>query len=232
MRKIAHDLLILCFCLLVFVGMTYSQTNSSTNEKPQSPYEKINLKFVIDNNSPNEDVGFDNPKSFWTFSYELRFMSERKEVKGDTSMALDKASILTPSKRLKLIAKNNKTYEKAWKKVSTLVVKGKVPKTFLSTPKNREIIIPVDLTPEIKNILAAATDTWANPVFRIIMKGTVTTQTASGNKFKNKVPLAVSCPAKFQTKDSQTWMMNSCGVYIGLNSINNKVVASRKSRLQ
>lgn len=232
MKNIIQKFLVLCCSFLMLTLVSSGQSTLSTSNKSQSPYEKMTLKFVIEGEPTLESVGLDNPKSSWKFSYELRFLSERNNLKGYTPPSLNKTSNLSQSERQKSVTKSNKAFEKAWKKSSVVVVKGKVPKSLLSDPKNREIIVPVELTPEVKNILAAATDTWANPEFKVRIKGTITTQTASGMKFKKKISDSYVCFSKFQTKDSQLWMMNSCGISLRLSNINNKILQGGTSVLQ
>lgn len=230
MKKLTQKISLSVFTLLIFATIVFGQTtNASSDEKPESPYDKMNIKFVLDGTPTPEELGFDNPKSYWQFSYELRFLTkDLMNYKPFTEIPNE-----STAERTKRIKKNNKQHDKAWKKSSILVVKGKVPKTQLLSPINREIIIPIPLSAEIKEVLANAADTWENPAFRIKLTGKVFTQSKSNLKFKEKLTSAIACFTKVIDKDknAQYWLTNTCGIYLGLIKENNKIRVVRTSRL-
>lgn len=198
--------------LLIFLSFSLpvSALSQNTNtEKAESPYKTVNLKFVLEGSPTAEDVGFDNPKSFWQFRYELRFLDEKfnfqyfKEKENEPQ-----------SERRKRIRKNNKAYDKAWKKYGVLVFKGKIAKTPLLSAASREIIIPVNLSPEIRDVLAKAGSSRQNPEFRISLNGKISTKTISNFKFKRKVTQSFVCPTKILSKDAQYWLTNICGISV------------------
>lgn len=188
---------------------------------------------------PNpEAVGFDNPKSNWQFKYELRFLSEEKLL---TENSKYKPFILdtnekeeTPAERKKRVAKNNKEFDKAWKKRGIVVIKGGISKTQLLEAKNREIVIPVKLTPEIMNVLAKASDAWDNPAFRLKVSGKISLQTNDKLKFKRKFSPNWTCPTKFinRNENKQFWMMNTCGASTEVKLEDGKIVFGYNSRIQ
>ena len=54
-----------------------AQTKSEPpSEKLESPYDVMNLKFVLAGSPSPEDVGFANPHSFWQFTYKLQFLAD------------------------------------------------------------------------------------------------------------------------------------------------------------
>lgn len=233
MKKAIKIFSLYFFIILIFSGLVFSQSKTETNsEKPESPYDEINLRFALDATPTPEDVGFDDPKSYWKFSYELRFLEDKKS-------ALDKSDFKyfqenpneNAADRAKRIEKNNKQYDGAWKKFGIRIAKGKISKISLLSEENREIIIPVQLSPEVKNLLAQASDANTFPDFRIQIKGKIYSKTKSNLKFKQKISSSFTCPTKMIVKGAPVWMMNTCGVYIGLTNQNNKIYLSSTWRL-
>lgn len=208
--KNLKEIVLFIFVILMLPTLTICQNSAETKTaKDAPPYKTMNLKFVLEGTPSSEDVGFNNPKSFWQFRYELRFLSEPFPFQSFK----EKENEL-PKDREKRIRKNNKIYDKGWKKNGILVAKGKVGKTLLGSAGNREIVIPVNLTLEVMNILAKAGNTLQNPDFRISITGKIFTQANSGLKFKRKITPASVCPTKIQTKDAQYWSTNTCGISI------------------
>ena len=77
MIEIIKQLTLLITVIIILGNTGFNQTKSGiVLEKTESPYDVINLKFVLDSALKPEDVGFDNPKSYWEFSYELRCLAE------------------------------------------------------------------------------------------------------------------------------------------------------------
>lgn len=221
--KISTNLTLFVFLILILPAIAVCQ-NSAPDEPP---YRTMNIKFVLEGTPSPEDVGFNNPKSFWQFRYELRFLKESfpfqsfREKQGESQ-----------KEREKRIRKNNKLYDKGWKKNGVLVTKGTISKTQLLSAANREIKIPVNLTPEITNILAKAGNTWENPDFRISLRGKLLTQADSNTKLKRKLTHSFVCPTKIQTKQSQHWVTNTCGISFELRKDDNgKVVVGWISRI-
>ncbi len=107
------------------------------------------------------------------------------------------------------------------------------PKSQLSNESNREITIPVALTPEIKEILAKATDTWDNPIFLLKVSGKVSLLTKDKLKFKGKFGFSWQCPTKFiEGTTRQLWMMNTCGGSEEIVRENNQLRFGFNSKIQ
>lgn len=185
-----------------------AQTASPNQQKSgEAPYKNYSVKFVLDSETP-QAVGFDNPKSFWQFRYELRFLEKRFDYQPFREKENE-----SPKDREKRIVKNNKLYDKGWKKNGLLVFKDRILRTQIADSANREITIPLDLSPSVTGILAKAENTWDNPMFRITMRGKAYLLDSSGKKWKQKLSMSFVCPTKTRNDNAQYWMTNSCGIY-------------------
>ena len=233
MNKTIRSFSLFFFTIIIFSGAIFSQSKTEiSSEKPESPYDVINLRFALDAEPSPEAVGFDDPKSYWKFSYELRFLESEK-------IALEKSGYKyfqeipneSAADRAKRIEKNNKQSDKVWRKIGIRAARGKIARTGLVSQENREIVISVQLSPEIKNILAQSNSANTFPDFRIKIKGKIYSRTKSGLKFKQKISSSYVCPAKMIVNGAPVWMMNTCGVYTGLSRQDNKIYIGSTSRL-
>jgi hypothetical protein len=219
--------------ILVFAISVFPQ-----DSKPAAPYEVMNLKFVIEGSPNSEDVGFDNPKSTWQFKYELRFLKEEKLLTEKSKYKPFVMSANAPQESAeeykKRVKNNNKNFDRAWKKLGTVVVKGSISKTQLLEAKNREITIPVKLPPEILNVLAQASQTLDNPEFRLKISGKISLTTKDNLKFKSRFKPDWVCPTKLinQTDNKQFWMMNTCGSSTEIKRENGKLGIGFSSKIQ
>lgn len=214
------------FCLLIFSFKSFGQ--EIKKEIAEAPYNNYNLKFVIaEDSQPVADL-FAGAKNYWTFTYELRFLDDRKNLEF-TTPTFESNSNLSQSERTKNIKRDNKKHDKAWKKNGSIIVKGKTEKRLLSVAQNREIIIPVQLSESVKTVLSKATASWANPVYRVSMKGKIFIQTEDEAKLKRKFTHSVVCSSKVQTKELQSWAINFCGIYQGVTKQNGKIGSYRTS---
>lgn len=232
MKTTIKNLIPLLLTIVIFSGTVFSQSKTETAlEKSKSPYDEINLSFALGAEPTPEAVGFDEPKSLWKFSYELRFLENEKA-------ALEKSGFKyrqenpdeNSAERSKSIEKNNKRFDKAWKKFGIRAAKGKVSKTALLSEENREIVIPVQLSPEIKDVLAKANGNNSFPDFRLQIKGKIYSKTKSNLKFKQNFSQSYTCPTKMIVKGAPVWMANACGIYIGIINQNNKIAIGSTSR--
>lgn len=231
MKKTIKNFVYFVFAIVIFSGAVFAQSKAKTGqEKLESPYDEINLRFALDGLPAPEDVGFDNPKSYWKFSYELRFLDDARILDKDYKPFKENQNE-SSGERLKRIEKSNKQYDKPWKKVGVRVIKGKIKKSQLFPETNREIIIPVKLSPQIMDALASANIANKFPAFRIQIKGEIYSKTKTNLKLKQKFSEAYTCPTKMIVKGKPEWMMNTCGVYLGVTNQNNKIYVSSTSRL-
>lgn len=233
MKRIIENFTCALLTIVIFGGAVFCQSKTETTpEKLESPSDEVNLKFALGADPTPEDVGFDEPKSYWKFSYELRFLENPKA-------ALEKSGFKyrqenpneNAAERAEGIERSNNQYDKTWKKFGIRAAKGKISKTSLISGENREIIIPIQLPLEIKNILAQANSTNAFPDFRIQIKGKIYSRTKSNLKFKQKFSQSYTCPTKMIANGAPAWMMNTCGIYLGLTNQNNKISIGLTSRL-
>lgn len=217
--------------ILLFAPNVFPQ--NTKQETPTAPYDVINLKFVIEGLPNADDVGFDNPKSTWQFKYELRFVDDDKKIYS-VAKSFSEVPNETQTERTKRITKNNKEFDKAWKKLGVVVVKGSISKTQLLEAKNREITIPVKLTPAILDILAKASLTLDNPEFRLKVSGKVSLKTKDNLKFKGKFTPSWLCPTKLISlkENKQFWMMNTCGASTEIQRENGKLTFGFSSKIQ
>lgn len=221
---------LLAFLTLILPILAMSQDLSATSaEKDESPYKNVNLKFVLEGSPTPEDVGFNTPKSYWKFTYELRFMDKDVNYKLQEKVY---AKYKNRDDKLKWISKANKKIGKARKKVSILVAKGKFTVENLSAAKNREIIIPVELSEQIQEILAKAGSSTENPTFVITARGRVSTKPASNRKFKKKYQMTFLCPSKTTHLDKSYWMSNTFGISVEISKKEDgRIVFSLFSRI-
>lgn len=233
MKRIIENFTCALLTIVIFGGAVFCQSKTETTpEKLESPSDEVNLKFALGADPTPEDVGFDEPKSYWKFSYELRFLENPKA-------ALEKSGFKyrqenpneNAAERAEGIERSNNQYDKTWKKFGIRAAKGKISKTSLLSEENREIIIPIQLPLEIKNILARANSTNAFPDFRIQIKGKIYSRTKSNLRFKQKFSQSYTCPTKMIANGASAWMMNTCGIYLGLTNQNNKISIGLTSRL-
>lgn len=219
---------------LLFILLSVFQAFSQ--EKSPPPYEIMNLRFVLEGNPTPEDVGFNSQNSSWQLKYELLFLSDGKLLTEKSSykpFKIEGQTNETSDQSQKRVKKSNKVFDKAWKKLGTSVIKGKIPRAQLSNESNREITIPVALTPEIKEILAKATDTWDNPIFLLKVSGKVSLLTKDKLKFKGKFGFSWQCPTKFiEGTTRQLWMMNTCGGSEEIVRENNQLRFGFNSKIQ
>ncbi|MGI8469692.1 MAG: hypothetical protein ACR2N3_14705 [Pyrinomonadaceae bacterium] len=216
----------------IFASKTFAQSkNEASDEKAESPYDVYKLRFALDADPSPEAVGFDDPKSYWKFSYELRFLENKESVlKKVGYKPFAENPNESQSERSKRIERDNKKYDKAYKKYGIRVAKGKISKVSLLSEENRNINISVPLTDEVKNILAQSNSKNAFPDFWIQIKGKIYSKTKSGLKFKQKVQQAYVCQSKWIIKGKPEWMMNVCGVYISLRNENGEIYSNATSR--
>jgi len=233
MKSVIVKFLITFSALCVFGGLVVGQSKTEINkEKFEIPYNEVILKFALDATPSPEAVGFDDPNSYWKFSYELRFLeNEKVSLEKSGYKNRQENSGENNAERIKRIEKNNKQHNKAWKRFGVVVSKGKISRVSLLSQENREIVIPVRLSPEIINVLARANSTNEFPDFRVQIKGKIYSKAQSNLKFKQKISSSYVCPTKMIVNGIPNWLANTCGIYTGVANQNNKIVISITSRI-
>lgn len=223
--------MLLILSLFVFSLQIPGQVSDEIDQNSrQVPYNEVNLAFTLDGMPTPEEIGFDNPKSNWKFSYELRFLNN-----GNIISDLQKkiyAKYENQGERVKWVPKAKKELEKELKKLSVLVAKGRIKRSSLRSEENREILIPIKLTPQIQEVIANSAGSNQNPEFTIRVKGKLSTKTSSKLKFNKQYSMGFPCPVKFQSSNGKAyWSLNRCGVSIEATKENNEIRFKTFSRL-
>lgn len=222
---------LMIFSLFIFSLQIFAQVSDEIDPNSrQIPYDEVNAAFALEGTPTPKEVGFDNPKSKWKFSYELRFLNDGNIVSGLQKKVYAKYE--NQGERTKWLPKANKELNKELKKLSTLVTKGKINKSSLQSEENREILLPIKLTPQIQEIIANSADSNQNPEFMIHVKGKLSTKTASKLKFNKKYSMGFACPVKIQSSSRKMyWSLNRCGVAIEAVKDNDRIRFGMFSRL-
>lgn len=220
--------LISVFGFFIFSLPIFGQVNAEIDVNSRKvPYDVENVAFVLDGTPTPDAVGFDSPKSYWKFSYELRFLGD-----GNKEFELQKKISGDKPEKTNWTRKQNKLLDRKIRKASILVTKGKIKKRPLTSVKDRELLIPVKLTPEVQRIIADSAGSDHNPEFIIYVKGKLSTKTTSGLKFKEKYSTRFPCPVKIRSLDRKLyWASNMCGVSLEALNENNTIRFGMFSRL-
>lgn len=210
----------LLFALIVFANFASAQNS------PDNLLEKVELKFYLDGEPTPEDVGFVDPKSNWKLEYELLLID---------SAELEKIGRCHRNEVRRFICPNvyNQNLDRKIKKISTRIVKGKFSNKPLMPDSNREVTIPVQLSPEVIAIFnRAETVVEENPTFVLFIKTNVSTKNAAKVKFKKKFSTNGIHPLKSYAYDKITfWNVRSFGVALGISkSENGKIIGFSISR--
>ncbi|MCC7307851.1 MAG: hypothetical protein IT173_09805 [Acidobacteria bacterium] len=223
--------LISVFAFFIFSLPIFGQVNDEIDVNSRKvPYDVENVVFVLDGTPTPDAVGFDSPKSYWKFSYELRFLDDiHKEFELQETLG---TKLKDRSDKPVSTSKLNKLIAREVRKISILVTKGKIKKRPLTTARNRELLIPVKLTPQIQQIIARSAGSNKNPEFVISVKGKLYTRTSSGLKFKEKYAARFPCSVKIESIDQKLyWASNRCGVSLEVMNENNTIRFGMFSRL-
>ena len=165
--------IILTLLTLIFTASIFSQTPQ------ENLLENVELKFILQSDPNPQDVGFDNPKSYWKVKYELYVTDFSETEKLGLSKINDGYKYLTP-----LI--ENKKFNKQIKKNSTRILKGGFTKKMLLSEANREIAIVVKLPQSIVEIFNQAKNTGKNPTFVIFNTQKVYVENSAKSELKRK----------------------------------------------
>ena len=142
--------------------------------------ETTNLNFSLNGEPTPQDVGFDNPKSSWKVKYEL-YLTDFSE--------LEKLGICHRDEANRHICERtyDKKFDKPVKKISLKISKGNFAKKLLSDEKNREVVIPINLPPNIIEIFNQATKLpERNPTFVLFITQKISVKNSANAKLKEK----------------------------------------------
>jgi hypothetical protein len=180
----------------------------------QNLLEKVDLHFSMPGEPTPEKVGFDNPKSYWKLKYEL--------VLSD-SFTLEKIGRCMrdlPDTRLYCPLNKDGKLGKKIKKGTIPIAKGEFIRRGPMSEADREVTIPVALTPEVIDIFnrSVGIDT-VNPTLILFVKTKASTRTADKVKFKKKLTTEGIHPLKFYYPDmkfADYWNITKIGLTLGL----------------
>lgn len=142
--------------------------------------EETNLHFFLEGKPTPQDVGFDNPKSFWKAKYEL-YLTDFSELEKLGICKTDEAS------RHVCQTVKDKKQNKQIKKKSLKISKGSFTRHSLSSEANRQVTVPVSLPPNVIEIYNQATKIpERNPTFILFIIEKVLVTNSAGKKLKDK----------------------------------------------
>jgi hypothetical protein len=225
--------LLAVFFLLGLVSLVFSQSIQTSDTKPKSPkdplnlLEKINLRFDLTGTPKPEDVGFNDTESSWKLKYELR-LSNRKTIRDLQSNMYANCKDTNNNYRQKCVSKANQKLDKRYKKTALFISKGAFQKTSLLSESNRGIVIPLELTPEVISIFNRTAQSDENPTFILLIKSKVSAKTPTKTKVRFKNSISFEYPLKFYRKDGSFDFYNitNFGASIGINKEDNGKISN------
>lgn len=159
--------------------------------------ENVEIKFVLLGDPTPQDVGFDNPKSYWKVEYQLYLTDFSEPEKLGLSGINDGYKYLTP-------VIENKKLNKQIKKKSTKILKGSFTKKMLLTDANRETVLLVNLPQNIVEVFnQAKINLEINPTFVLFTTQKVYVKNSAKNKLKRKQFLIDFVPLRLIRDDRQ-----------------------------
>lgn len=200
--------------LIIIVG------NLSVLSQVDATIQTIQLKFSLSGVPNVEDVGLTDSKSYWKFNYQLRFTDDKvlQDLQSKIYSKYEKSG-----DKDRWIYKANKKLYKKWKKTGLFVANGNFHNTRLSLENNRDLTIPINLSPELKELLNNLQSSEETPNFILSVKGVVFTKMKSGQKFKKKYAKVIEFPMKFYKNADEFLLYNTFGIAITLTNENENV---------
>ncbi len=181
--------IILTILTLILTSSIFSQTTQ------ENLLENVEIKFTLQGEPNPQDVGFDNPKSSWKVKYEL-YLADFSE--------LEKLSLSKTDKGFKFIPPiiQNKSRNKQIKKKSSKILKGGFTKKSLLNEANREVIIPVKLSPQVVEVFnQASTVPDKNPTFILFVTEKVSVKNSANAKLRDKYRIVGFSSVKHDLSD-------------------------------
>ncbi|MGI8493724.1 MAG: hypothetical protein ACR2L1_00215 [Pyrinomonadaceae bacterium] len=191
---------------LLFSIIAFSQSpqtgidNSKTRDDSSNVLEKVDLRFDLEGIPNPQDAGFDYPKGKWKLEYELR-LSDEKTLSDFSRKAYMNCRENT-SDYQKCVKNANRNLRKKVKKTALFIAKGKLKKTPVSAEADRTVIIPVEFTPDVINILNKSLESKDNPTFVMIINGRFSSKTPDKKKINHRYSITFHYPLKQIRKDN------------------------------
>jgi hypothetical protein len=176
--------------LPILLSIILFALSSFAQSPPENLLENTNLHFFLQGDPTPQDVGFDNPKSFWKVKYEL-YLTDFSEMK--------KLGLSRSNSNLEYIPPiiRNKSYNKRIRKKSTKISQGIFTKKALSNETNRQAVIEIRLAPDIIEIFNQATKIpERNPTFVLFVTEKVSVKNFAKVKLKEKYLITGFRPLK------------------------------------
>jgi hypothetical protein len=178
--------------------------------------EKVDILFSMPAEPTPESVGFDNPKSYWKLEYELvlsdSFVLERLGRCERTPQDYNRLNC-----PLEKIGK----FGKKMRKGALPIAKGEFVKHGPMSEADREVVIPVRLTPEVVDIFNKSVGAdKVNPTFILFVKTKASTRAADKAKFKRKLKTEGIHPLKIYNADktfNDYWNVTKIGISLSLS---------------
>lgn len=169
-KKSLPILVVICLFVLSSVAQTTTE----------NLLEETNLHFFLEGEPNAQDVGFDNPKSYWKVKYEL-YLTDFSE--------LEKLGICKRDEEGRHICQTvkDKKQNKKIKKKSLKITKGSFARQSLSSEANRQVTVPVSLPANVIELYNQATKIpERNPTFILVVTEKISVRNSAGSKLKEK----------------------------------------------
>lgn len=192
--------------VLIFAASVFAQT------KQENLLENVEIKFTLESEPTPQDVGFDNPKSRWKVKYELYLTDFSEMEKLGLRKMHNGLEYLSPIIR-------DKSLNKRIKKKSMKISKGSFKKKSLSMETNREVTIPVNLSPDVIEIYNQATKIpEKNPTFVLFVAEKISVKNSAGAKLKEQYLITGFRPLKHSgsNQNYEYWNVKNISLNVGV----------------
>ncbi len=196
--------LILSIFLLALFNAVSAQNETS------NLLEKVELTFSLSGEPAPADVGFDNPKSSWKLKYEL-YLTDFAELEKIGRCHKDEVG------RHICLPVFDKKIDKRIRKISTKIRKGNFARKSLINESNREVVISINLSPEIVEIFNQAVKAPdKNPTFVLFVTTRASTKNSAKAKFRKKYSVSGIKPLKLASsnKTSEYWNVKVLSLHL------------------
>lgn len=167
--------------LSILLVILFLAVSSFAQDQTENLLEKTELNFTLYSDVDSQDSGFDNPKSSWKVKYDL-FLTDFSELEklGVCQKDVEGRHICLP-----IVEK--KTNKKI-KKISSKLLAGNFVRKSLSNESNRNVVVPVNLAPNVIEIFNQARNSpEKNPTFVVFVTQKISAKNSANVKLKQKI---------------------------------------------
>lgn len=187
-------------------------TVSLAQNAKENLVENIDLHFSLSADPTPESVGFDNPKSYWEVEYQL-FLND--------SFSLEKLGRCFRNETYRFVCPldPSKKVNKQIRKTSLRIAGDKIVKRGPFSEADREVVVPIALSPEVIDIFNKAVKSDSNPTFVLFVKTKTYIRTGDKQKLKKKISTSSVHPLKFYNLDktfNDYWNVRKIGLSFGV----------------